>query len=122
LKKLLRNKPSEKYVYKQKEFVCKIYLHFNYKQSHINIHYISLTQNCYAVQAIVHLFLHFLNYLVKKRLSERVMFRPTLSLPTSKVSLAHGKRNRMIPQFFHIKLCKYSNQKGRSVTYNTLYK
>jgi len=28
------------------------------------------------------------------------MFRPTLSQPTGKVRLAHGKTNRMVPQNF----------------------
>ena len=31
-----------------------------------------------------------------------------LLCPTSKVSLAQGKSNRMIPQFFQIRWCKYS--------------
>ena len=48
-------------------------------------------------------------YFVIKRLSARVMFRPTLSMPTSKVSFAHWKSNRMITQFFHIGWCKYSS-------------
>jgi len=38
-----------KYFCKQERFVCKIYLQFNYKQSLIDIHYISFTQNIYTV-------------------------------------------------------------------------
>jgi len=49
MKKLRSNKSSEKYFYKQEGFVCKVYLHFTYKQSLTNIHYISFTLNCYTV-------------------------------------------------------------------------
>jgi len=35
--------------YKQEGCVCKIYLQFNYKQSLINIQYISYAQNCYTL-------------------------------------------------------------------------
>jgi len=47
-------------------------------------------------------------YFVIKRLWARIMFRPTLSQPTGKVRLAHGKTNRMVPQFFYIRRRKYS--------------
>jgi len=49
MKKLRIKKSSEKYIYKQEGSTCKIYLQVNYKQSLINIHYISFTQNCYTV-------------------------------------------------------------------------
>jgi len=50
----------------------------------------------------------YIYYFVIKRLTARVIFRPTLSEPTSKVSLVHRKSTRMIPQFFHIRWRKRS--------------
>jgi len=85
MKKIRINKSSEKYFHKQERFVCKIYLQFNYKQSLINIHCISFTQNCYTVykQSCTKYFsfviVDNIHYFVIKRLSARVMLKPTLS-------------------------------------------
>ena len=53
-------------------------------------------------------------YRVIKCSSARVMFRPTLSYPTSEVRLDHTKSNWIIHQFFHIRWHK----QGRSHTFH----